>query len=167
MSGVPLETCWTFNERWNNKFCYKVASCWLFLLNNSTLCLTLSYLCLYSSMQHNGDDSLESYILQAQSCGKCSSLLRNMGTTNNGHHTAQNTLEHNKLGDGLTLKVFWDIPSRNFSELQTSTQNQSEACNLRSDFCRCRRGESAVWYTTAGNAHHINSIISWLNANWW
>ena len=34
MSGVPLETCWAFNERWNNKFCYKVASCWLFLLNN-------------------------------------------------------------------------------------------------------------------------------------
>jgi hypothetical protein len=33
ISGVPLETCWAFNERWNNKFCYKVASCWLFLLN--------------------------------------------------------------------------------------------------------------------------------------
>ena len=35
MSGVPLETCWAFNERWNNKFCYKVASCWLFLLNHT------------------------------------------------------------------------------------------------------------------------------------
>jgi hypothetical protein len=33
MSGVPLETCWTFDERWNNKFYYKVASCWLFLLS--------------------------------------------------------------------------------------------------------------------------------------
>jgi hypothetical protein len=33
MGGVPLETCWAFNERWNNKFCYKVAYCWLFLLN--------------------------------------------------------------------------------------------------------------------------------------
>jgi hypothetical protein len=32
MSGVPLETCWAFNERWKSKFCYKVASCWLFLL---------------------------------------------------------------------------------------------------------------------------------------
>jgi len=32
MSGIALETCWAFNERWNNKFCYKVASCWLFLL---------------------------------------------------------------------------------------------------------------------------------------
>jgi hypothetical protein len=32
MSGVPLKTCSAFNERWNNKFCYKVASCWLFLL---------------------------------------------------------------------------------------------------------------------------------------
>jgi hypothetical protein len=34
MSGVPLETCSAFNEQWNNKLCYKVASCWLFLLNN-------------------------------------------------------------------------------------------------------------------------------------
>jgi hypothetical protein len=34
MSGVPLETCWAFNERWNNKFYYKVASCWLFLLRH-------------------------------------------------------------------------------------------------------------------------------------
>ena len=33
MRGIPLETCWAFNERWNNKFCYKVASCWLFLLS--------------------------------------------------------------------------------------------------------------------------------------
>jgi len=32
MSGMPLETCWAFNERWNNKLYYKVASCWLFLL---------------------------------------------------------------------------------------------------------------------------------------
>ena len=31
MSGMPLETCRAFNERWNNKFYYKVASCWLFL----------------------------------------------------------------------------------------------------------------------------------------
>ena len=34
MSGMPLETCWAVNERWNNKFCYKVASCWLFLLSH-------------------------------------------------------------------------------------------------------------------------------------
>ena len=32
MSGMPLETWWAFNERWNNKFYYKVTSCWLFLL---------------------------------------------------------------------------------------------------------------------------------------
>jgi len=37
ISDVPLETCWAFNERWNNKFCYKVASCWLFLLNHTTM----------------------------------------------------------------------------------------------------------------------------------
>jgi len=32
MNGVLLETCCTFIKRWNNKFYYKVASCWLFLL---------------------------------------------------------------------------------------------------------------------------------------
>jgi hypothetical protein len=33
MRGVPLQTCWAFNGRWNNKFYYTVASCWLFLLS--------------------------------------------------------------------------------------------------------------------------------------
>jgi len=37
MSGMPLETCWAFNERWNNRFYYKVASCWLFLLSHTTM----------------------------------------------------------------------------------------------------------------------------------
>ena len=37
MSGMPLETCWAVNERWNNTFCYKVASCWLFLLSHTTM----------------------------------------------------------------------------------------------------------------------------------
>jgi hypothetical protein len=37
MSGVPLETCWAFNERWNNKFYYKVASCWLFHLSHTAM----------------------------------------------------------------------------------------------------------------------------------
>ena len=36
MSGVPLETCWAFNEWWNNKFYYKVAS-WLFILSHTTM----------------------------------------------------------------------------------------------------------------------------------
>jgi len=26
-----------FNEQWNNKFYYKVASCWLFLLSHTTM----------------------------------------------------------------------------------------------------------------------------------
>jgi hypothetical protein len=30
MSDVPLETCWAFSKRWNNKFYYKAASCWYF-----------------------------------------------------------------------------------------------------------------------------------------
>jgi hypothetical protein len=37
MSSVPLESCWVFNERWNNKFYYKVASCWLFLLSHTAM----------------------------------------------------------------------------------------------------------------------------------
>jgi hypothetical protein len=37
MSGVPFETCWAFNERWNNTFYYKVASCWLFILSHTTM----------------------------------------------------------------------------------------------------------------------------------
>jgi hypothetical protein len=37
MRGMPLETCWAFNEQWNNKFHYKVASCWLFLLSHTTV----------------------------------------------------------------------------------------------------------------------------------
>jgi hypothetical protein len=28
---------WAFNKRWNNKFYYKVASCWLFLLIHTTM----------------------------------------------------------------------------------------------------------------------------------
>jgi len=37
MSGVPLETCWAFSKLWNNKFYYKVASCWLFLLSHTAM----------------------------------------------------------------------------------------------------------------------------------
>ena len=35
MSGMLLETCRAFSERWNNKFFYKGASCWLFLLSHA------------------------------------------------------------------------------------------------------------------------------------
>jgi hypothetical protein len=37
MSGMPLETCWAFIERWNSKFYYNVAYCWLFLLSHTTM----------------------------------------------------------------------------------------------------------------------------------
>jgi len=50
MSGMPLETCWAVNERWNNKFCYKVASCWLFPLSNKPI-YTLQYRCNIQSHQ--------------------------------------------------------------------------------------------------------------------
>jgi len=42
MSGMPLETCLAFNKFWNNKFYYKVASCWLFLLIRPLLLSTVT-----------------------------------------------------------------------------------------------------------------------------
>jgi hypothetical protein len=41
MSGVPLGTCWAYNETWNNKFYYKVVSCWLFLLSVHAMCVLI------------------------------------------------------------------------------------------------------------------------------
>jgi hypothetical protein len=37
ISGMALVTCLAFDERWNNKLYYKVASCWLFLLSHTTM----------------------------------------------------------------------------------------------------------------------------------
>jgi hypothetical protein len=37
MSGVPLEICQAFNKRGNNKFYYKVASCWIFILRHTAM----------------------------------------------------------------------------------------------------------------------------------
>jgi hypothetical protein len=37
MSSVPLETYWASSERWNNKFYYKAAYCWLFFLSRTTM----------------------------------------------------------------------------------------------------------------------------------
>jgi hypothetical protein len=34
---MPLETCLAFNKLWNNKFYYKAAFCWLFLLIHTTI----------------------------------------------------------------------------------------------------------------------------------
>jgi len=45
MSGMPLETCWAFNERWINKFYYKVTSCWLFLLSRISAVCTFDLAC--------------------------------------------------------------------------------------------------------------------------
>ena len=51
MSGMPLETCCAFNERWNNKFYYKVASYWLFLLSHTTMhgSMNVKLLCLITN----------------------------------------------------------------------------------------------------------------------
>jgi hypothetical protein len=37
LSVVSLETCWALNKHWNNKFYYKVAFCWLFLLIHTAM----------------------------------------------------------------------------------------------------------------------------------
>jgi len=50
MSGMQLETCWAFNEQWNNKFCYKVASCWLFLLIHQFLFTVFSMTTLFANL---------------------------------------------------------------------------------------------------------------------
>jgi len=76
MSGVPLETCWAFNERWNNKFCYKVASCWLFLPNLSRCCVCTVHLCsffVFTVRVHNG--RLNGRLLDPWSCRKCNFII--------------------------------------------------------------------------------------------
>jgi hypothetical protein len=45
MSGMPLETCWVFNKFWNNKFYYKVVSCWLLLLIHTTMHGSMNITC--------------------------------------------------------------------------------------------------------------------------
>ena len=51
LSGVLLKTCWAFNERWNNKFYYKVASCWLFLLNHTAMDRSINIKLLWTYQQ--------------------------------------------------------------------------------------------------------------------
>jgi hypothetical protein len=65
MSGIPLETCWAFNERWNNKFCYRVASCWLFLLNHTTMhgSINIKYITIVIFLPLNSDLGLKVAIL--------------------------------------------------------------------------------------------------------
>jgi len=63
MSGMPLETCWAFNKRWNNKFYYKVASCWLFLLIHTTMHGSMNiksktFICIYWFHHHIGLESI-------------------------------------------------------------------------------------------------------------
>ena len=60
MSGVLLETCWAFNKFWNNKFYYKVASCWLFLLIHTVMHRSMN-------MKH---------YIRFNSEGKCSTSVR-------------------------------------------------------------------------------------------
>src|SRR5215475_2365929 len=50
MSGVPLETCWAVNECWNNKFRYKVASCWLFILSHTAMHGSMNIKMVYESL---------------------------------------------------------------------------------------------------------------------
>ena len=65
MSGVPLETCWAFSKLWNNKFYYKAASCWLFLLILTTMHTDpwISKLVCYSCSQHFNFDTYSKTLL--------------------------------------------------------------------------------------------------------
>jgi len=66
MSGVPLETCSAFSERWNNKSYYKVASYWLFLLIHQIDALnTPAILTVFSGLEKN---SLKNKIFANPSC---------------------------------------------------------------------------------------------------
>ena len=64
MSGIPIETCWAFNERWNNKFYYKVASCWLFLLGHTTMHGSMNIKFIVSKILNK----LSVYVRPAQNC---------------------------------------------------------------------------------------------------
>ena len=69
-SGVPLETCSAINERWNNKFCYKVASCWLFLLNFHYVTVVSKMFCyLYNYVHINISLLIMIYSLKSPSQG--------------------------------------------------------------------------------------------------
>ena len=67
MSGMPLETCWAFNKIWNNKFYYKVASCWLFLLVQIIVYRSYQNLCVRTPEPHT------SYYLEINK-GQCYTL---------------------------------------------------------------------------------------------
>jgi len=41
MGGVSPKTCWAIKKHWNNKFYYKVASCWFFLWDSQDLSETM------------------------------------------------------------------------------------------------------------------------------
>ena len=61
MSSIPLETCWAFNEWWNNKFCYKVASCWLFLLSYEYLSWKVTVMQKWTGINWNSFKKLMSH----------------------------------------------------------------------------------------------------------
>jgi hypothetical protein len=67
MSGVSLETCWAFNERWNNKFYYKVASDWLFLLSHTAMHGSMnikdSAFCRQNVFSHVSDCALSEFLM--------------------------------------------------------------------------------------------------------
>jgi hypothetical protein len=68
MSGVPLETCWAVNEYWNNKFRYKVASCWLFIPSDIWYLYVLyEYVKLIAFFIH----SCTIFMLQHSTAGPC------------------------------------------------------------------------------------------------
>jgi hypothetical protein len=52
MSGMPLEACWAFNERWNNKFYYKLNLVGYFSWVTLDM-LTVSLVCVRKTKNHS------------------------------------------------------------------------------------------------------------------
>ena len=87
MSGVPLETCWAFKKRWNNKFYYK-----LHLVGIST----------ESSTMHG---SMSVKRVQVCQWGDRSTALRNFGN----HLPVNTTLTSQKTS---TVTIIYRVPER-------------------------------------------------------
>ena len=85
MSDMPLETCWAFNKRWNNKFYYKVASGWLFLLIN-----TYTFICCFPMLYTSWSNSLVHSVSV---------------TTSDEEYVGNSTLRYNPEGSRVRLSM--------------------------------------------------------------
>jgi hypothetical protein len=77
MSGLPLETCWVFDERWSNKFYYKVGyfswvilrctNPWILTLYESFLAKQCDKICLQLNVTSDTSACLHQHAVSIQS----------------------------------------------------------------------------------------------------